>query len=255
MLTNQSRGAAKDVKLDNLYSVIYVGDSNVTVGKPFRIQCLSKVPIEWHKDGRPIQEHFVRHSKDEFNYEQHDVSKDNDMIESTLSVNHALLRHSGKYKCNIHHQNSHVLYVNENAEMIEVSVFEKDDDDDEDDHLEVRVSFEPPVVEDELIKSTMMIFVEETEPNRINLDMEEEIDYDEMSSETSVEEKTTLSSIMSSTVIPSTTSSIPLLKHPKHFEKSPLTSTIEPTNEPSTTTITQEPPMIKSKGSHDSHRD
>ena len=144
MLTNQSRGAAKDVKLDNLYSVIYVGDSNVTVGKPFRIQCLSKVPIEWHKDGRPIQEHFVRHSKDEFNYEQHDVSKDNDMIESTLSVNHALLRHSGKYKCNIHHQNSHVLYVNENAETIEMSVFEKDDED-EDDHLEVRVSYEPPV--------------------------------------------------------------------------------------------------------------
>lgn len=219
--------------MDNLYSVIYVGDSNVTVGKAFHIQCLSKVPIEWHKDERPIQEHFVRHSKDEFNYEQHDVSKDNDMIESTLSVNHALLRHSGKYKCNIHHQNSHVLYVNENTESIEMSVFEKHD---EDDHLEVRVSYEPPVQDNELVKSTMMIFVEEiTETNGLNFD-----DYEGIYSGGLDEETTTaLTSLPKETEI----NKIPLIL----IEETKPSTTTEPI------TTTQKLSMIISKGSHESH--
>lgn len=135
--------------------MIYVGDSNVTVGKPFKIQCLSKVPIEWHKDDQPIHDRdFMRHSKNEFGYVKSDVMKENDMAESTLSVNHALLRHSGKYKCNINHKNSHALYVNENDKPIEISV-------DEDDHLEVRVSFEPPIEERDELKSTMMVFMED----------------------------------------------------------------------------------------------
>lgn len=218
--------------MDNLYSVIYVGDSNVTVGKAFHIQCLSKVPIEWHKDERPIQEHFVRHSKDEFNYEQHDVSKDNDMIESTLSVNHALLRHSGKYKCNIRHQNSHVLYVNENTESIEMSVFEKHD---EDDHLEVRVSYEPPVQDNELVKSTMMIFLEEiTETNGLNFD-----DYEGIYSGGLDEETTTaLSSLPKETEI----NKIPLI----FVEETKPSTTTEPI------TTTQKLSMIISKGSHES---
>jgi hypothetical protein len=134
--------------------VIYVGDSNVTVGKPFKIQCLSKVPIEWHKDDQPIHEDSFSND-DTFGYVKSDVTKENNMAESTLSVNHALLRHSGKYKCNINHKNSHALYVNENQKPVEISV-------DEDDHLEVRVSFEPPIEEErEELKSTMMALMED----------------------------------------------------------------------------------------------
>lgn len=241
-----------------------MGDSNVTIGKPFRIQCLSKVPIEWHKDGKPIEEHFVRHSKKEFNYVRLDVSKDNDMIESTLSVNHALLRHSGKYKCNIHHLNSHMLYVNRNTESIEMSVFD-DNENEEEDHLEVRVSFEQPVGEDNELKSTMMIFVEEiSEPNNRNLETDGGMDYDSMYSE--IEEKVTdeTTTRQLTTTLPSTTiTTLSPSTLPKHFDKIKMTSTTtpEPTDEPTTNLITstsepiittQHSMMKQSKGSHES---
>lgn len=236
--------------MDNLFSVIYVGDSNVTEGKPFHIQCLSKVPIEWHKDGKPIEEHFVRHSKEEFIYSQHDVSKENDMIESTLSVAHALPRHSGKYKCNIHHLNSHVLYVTESVKM---SVIEEESkiDDDENDHMEVRISFEPPIENDDELKSTMMIFVDEiSEPKtKIETETEEEIDYDEMYSE--IDELTT-------TKLPEFSTTPQNLNDKMTIISTSPTSTYEP---PTTTTIqttteliasTQQPRIPSKGGSHES---
>lgn len=122
--------------MDNLNAPIYFGDSNATVGEPFWIKCVSKQPIEWHKDGKPIQEHFVRHSKDEFSYTQQDVEKANDIIESTLSVNHALLNHGGSYKCNINFVNAHSLKV--------VGELPKIEEDDEEDHLESREIFTQP---------------------------------------------------------------------------------------------------------------
>jgi hypothetical protein len=167
--------------------VIYVGDSNVTVGKPFKIQCLSKVPIDWHKDDQLLQDHdFMRHSKDEFGYVKSDVTKENDMAESTLSVNHALLRHSGKYKCNIKHKNSHALYVNENDKPIEISV-------DDEDHLEVRVSFEPPIEEKKYeLKSTMMIFMDDfSDSNSDEEHREPSTGYSKMTTSSSSTEPTT----------------------------------------------------------------
>lgn len=196
-----------------------MGDSNVTVGKPFRIQCYSKLPIEWHKDGKPIQEHFVRHSKDEFNYVQHDVEKENQIIESTLSVNHALLRHSGKYKCNIRYLNSHTLHV---SEISEVSNF----DEVENDHLEVRVSFEPAIDEEEDVKSTMMVFVED----------------DEFYSES--EERITTTSVFSTTEMTTTV---------KKVEKIVVTTDVPYTTPQSSNlpVFTTKHPVIMSKGSHD----
>uniref|UniRef100_A0A182MW75 Ig-like domain-containing protein n=1 Tax=Anopheles culicifacies TaxID=139723 RepID=A0A182MW75_9DIPT len=57
--------------LNNLYQVIYYGDSQVEVGKPFSISCIISIanPVEWHKDGEPIRKHSnIRHGKDEHSY-------------------------------------------------------------------------------------------------------------------------------------------------------------------------------------------
>lgn len=155
--------------MDNLNAPIYYGDSNTTVGDPFWIKCLWKEPIEWHKDGKPIQEHFVRHSKDEFSYSQNDVLKEKDIVESTLSVNHALLNHGGSYKCNINFANSHSLKI----------VGDKVED--EEDHLEPHEIFTPPE-EFTTVVTKLKIFEE---------NYEHTIDYDDIDSN----EITTMTSI------------------------------------------------------------
>lgn len=66
----KQKGAHKR-DLNNLYQVIYYGDSQVEVGKPFSISCIISIanPVEWHKDGEPIRKHSnIRHGKDEHSY-------------------------------------------------------------------------------------------------------------------------------------------------------------------------------------------
>lgn len=142
-------------RLQNLNSVVYVGDSNVTVGQSFWIQCIAEGPIEWFKDDEPIRLHMIRHSKEDYNYAQTDVktSQDTKLVKSTLSVNHALRRHSGKYKCSASHRNFHRLSVMDDKTVEMRSIKDDDDEyDDDDDESDV--------------KSTMMIFVEaQTEAN------------------------------------------------------------------------------------------
>lgn len=157
--------------IDNLYSVIYFGDSNVTVGKSFFIRCLADRPIEWHKDGEPIQKHFVRHSKDEFTYTVRDYPKSDDSgkVESTLSVNRAILKHEGRYQCNMNHENSHLLRVLRNDLMPTIDDNDSDEEqemgtsehfaalDDDDDHINDRLKFETPIGDDRIFTSTMMM--------------------------------------------------------------------------------------------------
>lgn len=142
----------------------------MTVGKPFWIQCLEEGPIEWHKDDQPIQQlHFIRHSKDDYSYVQHDEPFANSrFFKSTIKVKHALKMHGGKYKCSSKHEKSHVLHVHD-AESV---IMELDSDngsleDEYDDDIR-RVSFEPPIISDDALKSTMMMYVEEvSESNRL----------------------------------------------------------------------------------------
>lgn len=57
--------------MNNLYQVIYYGDSQTEVGKPFAISCIISIadPVEWHKDGEPLRKHSnIRHGKDEHSY-------------------------------------------------------------------------------------------------------------------------------------------------------------------------------------------
>lgn len=54
-------------KVNNIYSAIYYGDADVDVGEPFSITCIISIsdPIEWLKDGTPINiQSNLRHVKD-----------------------------------------------------------------------------------------------------------------------------------------------------------------------------------------------
>lgn len=67
-------GRKRDV--NNLYQVIYYGDSQVEVGEPFSISCIISIadPVEWHKDGEPIRKHSqIRHGKDEHSYIESEI--------------------------------------------------------------------------------------------------------------------------------------------------------------------------------------
>lgn len=145
---------------DNLYSPFYYGDSNVTEGKQFWISCRAEPPIRWYKDGEPIERHFVRHSDDEPTYSTRDFMGEDfkGKVESKLSVSRAVLRHKGKYQCNIKHENSHYLHVHQLPPKIEsdeheesFSLFEP-----ENDHEDHRMSFETPIEEARVIVSTAM---------------------------------------------------------------------------------------------------
>jgi hypothetical protein len=155
---------------------VYVGDTNVTVGKPFWIQCLEEGPIEWHKDGQPIQQlHFIRHSKDDYGYVQHDEQYANSrFFKSTIKVKHALKQHGGKYKCSSKHEKSHVLHVHDaDSVIVELDSDNVSLEDEYDDAIR-RVSFEPPIIGDDALKSTMMMYVDEvSESSRLFSNFEE----------------------------------------------------------------------------------
>ena len=149
---------------------MYVGDTNVTVGKPFWIQCLGEEPIDWYKDDQPIQQlHFIRHSKDDYSYVQQDEPFANSrFMKSTISVKHALKMHDGKYKCSLKHEKSHVLHVHDAESAIVELDSENGSLEDEYDDDKRRVSFEPPIIGEDALKSTMMMYVEEvSESNRV----------------------------------------------------------------------------------------
>lgn len=135
----------------------------MTVGKPFWIQCLEEGPIEWHKDDQPIQQlHFIRHSKDDYGYVQQDEPYANSrFFKSTIKVKHALKMHGGKYKCSSKHKKSHVLHVHDaDSVIVELDSDNESLEDEYDDDIR-RVSFEPPIIADDALKSTMMMYVEE----------------------------------------------------------------------------------------------
>ncbi|XP_053692158.1 uncharacterized protein LOC128740621 [Sabethes cyaneus] len=117
-LVNAQTGRKRDI--NNLYQVIYYGDSQVEVGKPFTISCIISIadPVEWHKDGEPIRKHSnIRHGKDEHSYIESEmgIAGNRDKIEATISVQRALPKHQGRYQCNSLYKNYHMLYVHRNG--------------------------------------------------------------------------------------------------------------------------------------------
>ncbi|XP_055588574.1 uncharacterized protein LOC129740941 isoform X2 [Uranotaenia lowii] len=117
-LVNAQTGRKRDV--NNLYQVIYYGDSQIEVGKPFSIACIISIadPVEWHKDGEPIRKHGnIRHGKDEHSYIENEMglAGNRDKIEATISVQRALPKHQGRYQCNSLYKNYHMLYVHRNG--------------------------------------------------------------------------------------------------------------------------------------------
>lgn len=130
----------------------------MTEGKPFLIQCRAEGPISWFKDGEPIENHRARHGRENFTYFVHDIVLENlkGKIDSTLTVSKAVLRHKGKYQCNIRHENSHYLHVHRAPHVMDeeqrfTSSLESDDD-----HEEQRMRFENPLEGDIAMPSTMM---------------------------------------------------------------------------------------------------
>ncbi|XP_052897743.1 uncharacterized protein LOC128304580 [Anopheles moucheti] len=119
---SSAKGAHKR-DLNNLYQVIYYGDSQVEVGKPFSISCIISIanPVEWHKDGEPIRKHSnIRHGKDEHSYIESEmgIAGNRDKIEASISVQRALPKHQGKYQCNALYKNYHQLYVYRNGTLL-----------------------------------------------------------------------------------------------------------------------------------------
>ncbi|XP_055544837.1 uncharacterized protein LOC129729934 isoform X2 [Wyeomyia smithii] len=119
-LVNAQTGRKRE--LNNLYQVIYYGDSQVEVGKPFTISCIISItdPVEWHKDGEPIRKHSnIRHGKDEHSYIESEmgIAGNRDKIEATISVQRALPKHQGRYQCNSLYKNYHMLYVHRNGSL------------------------------------------------------------------------------------------------------------------------------------------
>lgn len=138
--------------IDNLYAPLYFGDPNVTEGKQFRIICRSEKPIQWFKDGEPIENHFIRHrNEDEFSYNIRDNESEdsNGKVDSTLTVSRAVLRHKGRYQCNINHKNSHFLNVHPSAQTSDNSEEHEDTKgsaffEPENDHEDQREKYDPP---------------------------------------------------------------------------------------------------------------
>ncbi|XP_058448434.1 uncharacterized protein LOC131428472 isoform X2 [Malaya genurostris] len=119
-LVSAQTGRKRDI--NNLYQVIYYGDSQVEVGKPFSISCIISIadPVEWHKDNEPIRKHSnIRHGKDEHSYIESEmgIAGNRDKIEATISVQHALPKHQGSYQCNSLYKNYHMLYVHRNGSL------------------------------------------------------------------------------------------------------------------------------------------
>lgn len=124
-------------------------------------------------------------------------------VESKLSVSHAVLRHKGKYQCNVNHNNAHYLHVHpapsvmESEEISEsFAPFES-----ENDHEDHRVSFERRSEDEMRIPSTLMSFTIDataTPDAEFSPDTEPLPDYDEdKSHENFVDEPTTFDDLNS----------------------------------------------------------
>ncbi|CRL08187.1 CLUMA_CG021019, isoform A [Clunio marinus] len=227
--------ASRSIKkepIDNLYSPIYYGDSNVMEGEKFWISCTAEPPISWYKDGEPIEEHFARHiDKDKFTFTTRDHMRANlnGKMESTLTVSRAVIRHKGKYQCNINHDNSYYLHVHP-ARVIVGNTFEADND-----HTDDRISFEP-FTKDRTMSTTMLSFavdevLTESSNNNIKSDIETILDEaEEKSREKLVEASRALNELnynrydsTSHLILTSTTSASPVLSVTQSI---PLPSTI-----------------------------
>jgi len=173
--------SSNEEHLDNLIAPIYIGDVNVTEGRPFTISCIAQRPIDWHKDGGSLQFHLVRHSKERFQYAQKDTPRDghDNLMESVLSVTQAIKRHEGKYKCNPNHTNFHMLNVHDKAPFVIT-------DEDEYDHEEARARFEPPIGNEKMISTVMVSIDSVTETVRDFDDSVEQQLVEEAPKETSV---------------------------------------------------------------------
>lgn len=67
--------------------------------------------------------------------------------------------HSGKYKCNLRHEQSHMLHVHDAAKTAIVELdSETESLEDYEEQIGQRISYEPP---SDALKSTMMMLVEE----------------------------------------------------------------------------------------------
>lgn len=188
----------------------------------------------------------------------------NGKFESTLSVSRAVLRHKGKYQCNINHDNAHFLHVHpapvsiENDESFDAFEAENDHDDqrtdferpDEsekqirfkrplEDDKTTSFSFEQPIEDDKPTPTTMMIFTSfVTESKKfVSPNIESILDYeDEKSHEKFIDEPTIFDGSGSleydSTVQVLTTTSSPSLTniplHPTHANHVPHTTHEEP---------------------------
>ncbi|XP_055644743.1 uncharacterized protein LOC129780459 isoform X2 [Toxorhynchites rutilus septentrionalis] len=107
-------------EIDNLYQTFYYGDSKAEVGKPFSISCIISIAdqVEWHKDGEPIRQHSnIRHGKDEHSYfiSEMGIAGNSAKVVATISVQRALPKHEGRYKCNSLDTNSFMLEVHRNS--------------------------------------------------------------------------------------------------------------------------------------------
>lgn len=169
--------------IDNLYSPFYFGDPNVTEGKQFWISCRAEPPIKWYKDGEPIEQNFLRMGKDEFEYMAKDREGLHGKTESTLSVTKAVLRHKGKYQCNINHENSHYLNVHPARQLRESEenfpALEVDDD-----HEDMRTSFEPSFASIPATKA-----FPPTEITKFDTAFESNLEYDDEKSREKFEEQ------------------------------------------------------------------
>lgn len=181
-----------DESIDNLVSPVYFGDLNVTEGKQFWIRCQAEPPISWYKDEEPIENHLLRHSKEDFEYQIRESQRKGAKAkhESTLLVSRAYLRHKGKYQCNKNHEISHHLHVH--AAPIEPSVIEREEVEQrftpfesDNDHEDLRI-VERPMEDDKPIPMTMT-----ESPRLASPEFESTLEYDEEKShEKFIEEPT-----------------------------------------------------------------
>lgn len=206
----------------------------MTEGKQFWISCRAEPPIHWFKDGEPIERHFVRHSDDEPTYSTRDFMGEEfkGKVESKLSVSRAVLRHKGKYQCNIKHENFHYLHIHQLPAKIEsdeneesFSLFEP-----ENDHEDHRMSFETSIDEARVVVSTAMSNLDAVTFSPI-------LNYDDdMSHEKYVNEPSTFNgfdspSYETTSQIISTTTSSPAISLPSLTSLTNIPTHAHPTHE------------------------
>jgi hypothetical protein len=166
-----------------------------------------------------------------------------------------VLRHKGKYQCNINHKNSHFLNVHPSPRTYENTKEQEEDKlalfESENDHEDQRLRFEPSIEEDQFLESTVITFTEKvTETaafSSANIDtipdfdeekshekfVDEPITYEDFSSPREFDVTASISFTTISSSLPSLTN-IPSI-HSTHA----TTHKIYPTNKPSEAVITQ----------------